>query len=473
MEDYTNLDRYQDILGQLPMLQVYAHVLYFFPTPSCSRQELVDTLSAAITKVRQAVPWMGARVVNTGRIPGRSSGLYRVVACEPPSPPIVVKDVQSQAPSYSAFAARSAPLSMIDASLFTPVPGFPTQFEDSDEDPAHVVRLQVSFIAGGVVLDFVTHHNMVDAGGHFGFVRLMAMALRGEEFPAALLKEVNRDRRPGILFPLLGPDEPMLDHSHHRRRPITAADPLVQTAKAARTHIFRFTGDKLRQLKELASQAEGFDRTVPYITTDDALSAFCWQRVLRARLRLHTRSDSRSISGETPSRFSRTVDGRRALGLSPDYMGDVIHNIATTLPVATVASAPLSTLACALRSRILAANANNSSGYHIRSFATFIANEPDKSTITYGGEFNPVTDFSVSSILARRGEMFVDFGVLGRPGFVRRPPSVTFVGVGVFFPSSGDLGNGEGCDASIGLTDEEFGILEEDEVWRGVVRYIG
>src|SRR6476620_6077032 len=29
--DWQDLDRYQDVLGQLPMLQVYAHILYLFP----------------------------------------------------------------------------------------------------------------------------------------------------------------------------------------------------------------------------------------------------------------------------------------------------------------------------------------------------------------------------------------------------------------------------------------------------------
>ncbi|RDW78597.1 uncharacterized protein DSM5745_05449 [Aspergillus mulundensis] len=84
--EYADLNRYQDILGQLPMLQVYSHVLYFFPLPESSVpcQAIVDAFSAAIINVRKKVPCMGARVI----------------AWPPPNPQLVVKDLQDQAPFW-------------------------------------------------------------------------------------------------------------------------------------------------------------------------------------------------------------------------------------------------------------------------------------------------------------------------------------------------------------------------------------
>ncbi|KAL4909263.1 hypothetical protein BDW74DRAFT_174467 [Aspergillus multicolor] len=419
--EYADLNRYQDILDQLPMLQ-----------------EVIEAFSAAITKVRQKVPWMGARVVNIGKRSG-NSGLARVIAWPAPNPPIVVKDLQDQVPSFSAFVACKAPLSMIDSDLFTPVPGFPQPFHDSDKNPAHTILVQVNFVKGGVV-NFSIHHHMADAGGHFGLVQMIAMVMRGEEIPVDLLKDVNADRR--TLFPLLGKTSPC--------------------STTAATHIFHFTADKLKQLKALASQKEGFDPAVPYITTDDALCALCWQRLLAVRQQLHPDS----MTPSTISCCARSADGRRILGISPNYMGDVIHNIGTEISIAGITDSPLSSVACRLRTRV---NESNNDTYHIRSFATLIANEPDKSTITYGGDFNPTVDFATSSIVARSASLFPDFGrTLGKPLFVRRPSTTPFPGVGVFLPTEDG-----GIDVFFGLVQDEFEVLRKDEAWNRFAEYIG
>jgi trichothecene 3-O-acetyltransferase len=454
-KNYQDLDRYQDVLGQLPMLQVYAHILYLFPMPeTVTREEIIRELEKAITMVREKVPWMGARVINVGKKPG-NSGLYRVIQCPPPKKGIEVKDRSSTLPSYAQIKERKAPISMLDSKLLTPVPAFPELFEDSEEDPAYVVRLQASFIEGGVILDFVKQHNMADAGGHFGFVRLMSMAMRGEAFPDSLLEQVNRDRRD--LFQLLGPDEPMLDHSHHRRPHVSASTPIVKS-DPARYHIFRFTKSKMNQLKELASQREGFHPDVSYISTDDALSAFCWKRFTTARMHRLQKPD-------IISRFSRAIDARKTLGISADYMGDLIHNVTTWLSFKDLNEAPLSTIASHMRKQLNKTN----NAYNVRSFATFIAREPDKSTITYGGQFNFDTDVGCSSVL-RRTDLFPVFGNLGRPDFIRRPtfPDAPFPGLLIFFP--GNV-NGD-CDALTCLADKDFDALNVDPEWNQYVEYI-
>ena len=454
MQNYHDLDRYQDILGQLPMLQVYSHILYLFPMPEgVSKEQIVHKLETVVTKVREEVPWMGARVINVGSKPG-DSGLYKVISVPRPENIIDVRDLSNVLPTYAEFKERKVPVSQIDPDLLTPVPGFPEKAIDSDENPAHVVRLQVSFVQGGLIIDFCIEHNMADAGGHFGLVGLIAMTMRGEEFPKPLLEQINLDRR--NLFALLGPDEPTLDHSHHKRPSITASDPLARP-EPARYHILRFTADKLAKLKDMASQPEGFDSDVPFISTDDALSAFLWQRLTMVR--------SQRFPPETRSRLSRAIDGRKALQIPPGYMGDVIHNVTTFMTFGEITGSPLSTVASRLRKRLNECNTT----YHVRSFATFVAREPDKSTITYTGQFNPETDIGCSSVRGRASHLFPDFGVLGRPDFIRRPPSVPFRSVLVFIP-----GNLDGdCDASVCLADSDLASLEQDPVWNEHVEYIG
>ncbi|EED22682.1 trichothecene 3-O-acetyltransferase, putative [Talaromyces stipitatus ATCC 10500] len=446
-QDWQDLDRYQDVLGQLPMLQVYAHILYLFPLPeNVRRKAVLSDLSRAVASVRKAVPWMGAKVINEGRSE-TSSGLYKVT-----------EDLAGDetCPSYEELKKRKAPISLLDARKFTSVPGFPIRFEDSEKDPSRVLRLNATFIKGGLVIDFLIHHNTADAGGHFGSIKMIAMAMRGEKFPARLLEQANLDRR--NLFPLLGPHEPMMDHSSHVRTPITSAAPLVTSdPNSAKYHVIRFSAEKLNMLKDIAS--ENLDRDVPFISTDDALSAHCWKHFTLAR--------AHKFGPQTKSRFARAVDGRSALGISKDYMGDVIHNVSTFLTFEQLTTWPLSRIASHLRRHL---NAKNTA-YDIRSFATFIANTPDKSTITYGGQFNPDTDVGCSSVRGLGKVLFPSFGILGQPEFVRRPkPGVAFPGLLVFFPGSpsGD------CDVWVCLAEDEIKTLtENDREWRKWAEYIG
>jgi hypothetical protein len=450
MDEYRDLDRYQDDLGQLPMLQAYSHILYFFPAPPTTpREQIIYDVEAAVTKVRQAVPWMGARVICIGRGAG-SSGVYRAVACTPPVPAIDVKDVPDALPDYSVVRSRRAPLSVIDTKQLTPVPGYPEKFDvDSDESPAHVVRVQLNFTQGGVVMDFAIAHNMADAGGHFGLVKMVAMAMRGEEFPAPLLAAANYDRRRAV--PLLQPNEPSLDHNHHRRSPTT-----IQGVRAspASYHVFRCTVASMAALKDHAGS--GLDQDVPFISTDDAICAFAWQRLITAR--------KNHFPPETKSRFGRQIDGRRLVGLPAAYMGDVIHTVSTWLTFEELTSKPLSYIASHLRRRLNETNTLQ----HLRSFATFIAREPDKAIITYAGQFEPSVDVGCSSIRGLQG-VFPEFGYLGKPEFIRRPPSAPFPSTVVLFP-----GTVEGdCDAVLGLTDAEFEILTRDAEWSKYTEHIG
>ncbi|KAJ2998461.1 hypothetical protein NUW58_g298 [Xylaria curta] len=216
MDNYQNLNRYQDILGQLPMLQTYTQIMYFFPMPQgIPTEKIVRDLSDAVTTVRKAVPWMGSRIVNIGKGPG-TSGEYKSVKCTLPSPAIDVRHLDEVIPKYEDFQKLKAPVSTINSKLLAPVAGFPVPFEDSDDNPAHAVRVQANFIRGGLLVAFAIQHNIADAGGFSGFVNMVAAVMRGETIPPKLLEVANHDRRNAV--PLLQDHEPMLDHSQHLRQ---------------------------------------------------------------------------------------------------------------------------------------------------------------------------------------------------------------------------------------------------------------
>ncbi|KID81980.1 Chloramphenicol acetyltransferase-like domain protein [Metarhizium guizhouense ARSEF 977] len=463
MDNYRDMERYRDnALGQLCMLQAYSHLMYFFPMPeNTTKDQIIRDLTAAVTKIRQAVPWVGCRVINTGRAEG-CSGTYFPVACDLPSPAVDARDLTDDASvsPYHDFQQRRAPVSMINTGRLTSVPGFPVQVNvDADAEPAHVLRVQANFIRGGVLVDFAMQHNMADARGHFGVIRMVAAAMRGESFPTRLLDEACRDRRTAL--PLLGEFETMLDHSHHKRPPVTPNTPLAPPA-AARYHAFRFSRASMEALRQVAGSgsSNGARCQVPEpvaISVDDAICALSWQRLTMAR--------RCQLSDAAPSRFGRQADGRRLIGLSPDYMADVVHTVSAWLTVEQLATMPLSSVAAHLRARLDETN----TAYNLRSFATFVAREPDKSTITYAGTFDPAIDVGCTSTRGMWREAFPNFGLLGVPQFIRRPPSILFPSTLGLFPgtATGD------CDAVACLTDRDFQALMADAEWLKFAEYLG
>ncbi|GKZ25018.1 hypothetical protein AbraIFM66951_001003 [Aspergillus brasiliensis] len=455
--NYADLGRYEDVLGQLPMLQVYTHILLLFSIhEGISRDDIVSDLISAVAMIREKVPWMAGKVINIDKSPG-NSGKYVVVPCPAPDRLIEVKDVSRALPPYQEIQRLKAPNHLLDSGLLAPTTAFPQRFEDSEEDPSRVIRLQANFVDGGVLIDFVTQHNMTDGGGVFGFARLVAQAMRGEKFSDALLEQVNRDRR--NIVPLLRPEEQMLDHSHYLRPPIGNELPMM-FQEPAQWHVIRIVAAKVVDLKTQATPPpEKSDPDVPFITADDAISAFFWKKLTVVR-------HQRRSAPEARSRFSRAMDGRKVMGVSAEYMGDLVHNVATWLTFGELVELPLYAVAHHLRRELNHAN----TAYHVRSFATFVAQQRDKSTITYAGAFNPDTDVGMSS-LSRADVMRHEFGILGRPDFVRRPnfSGNLLPGLLYIFPMrlEGDL------DMLICLTDTDMGILRQDPEWNQVVEYIG
>ncbi|KAI0469713.1 transferase family-domain-containing protein [Xylariaceae sp. FL0804] len=477
--DINDLDRYQDILGQLPMLQTYTQILYFFPNAKdVPSQQIVEDLSDAITTIRKAVPWMGARISNVGKGPG-TSGVYKPVKCALPDPAIDVRHLEDAAPAYEQFRRARAPLSMIDTGLLAPVAGFPSAFEDTEARPAHAVRAQASFVRGGVVVALALQHNVADAGGFRGLVDMVATRMRGKPLPAATLAAANRDRRGAV--PLLPDGEPTLDHTRYVRPPLTADAPLVPPVPA-RYHVFRFTVAAIARLKRIATTSPaaaaaaaadaGPDAAAtpaadgPFVLTDDAVCAFCWQHLLRARWRARGGGGHTLDDDATVLRFGRQIDGRRAAGLPATYMGAMAFTVTCEMAVGELVGAPLAAVAARLRRSLDAANTVRG----LRSFATFVARTADKATITYAGRFDPDADVGSSSVRAHARGLFPDFGPrLGVPEFIRCPPGVPFAGTLVLWP-----GNAAGdCDAIACLTEADFDALRGDPEWNEFVEYIG
>lgn len=451
--------RYQDVLGQYPQLKTYNHgTALFRMSDETSREAVIEELETATAKMISKIPWLADQVVHEGKQPGHS-GTFKLAPWPsdlPPNTLVRVKDCTDILPSRNEILAAQGPARMFDGNVICPVPGFPMTYDEAKIGPAPAVVMQVNFIKGGVLLTFSNQHNVMDGTGMFQFLALLSTVMRGAEIPPSAVEQGNRDRR--TVVPLLGPDEPIRDHSHLRAPPPSQAPqspPPMPKSPASWAYV-RFLKKSVPKIKAMATDPAGFDKSVPFISSNDAVSAFYWQRLAMARV--HNGQDP-----EAKSKFSRAIDARHAMGVSTEYMGQFVYFSATWLTYRELIDLPLSTIASKMRKNLN--DVNNE--WSVRSYATFIAGVPDKMTLAYGGPFNRVTDIGSSSMA--QAAVVLKFGILGVPELIRRPNLAPIPGTLYFYPpeASGDL------NLLVCLNKQELGALNADPEWAPCIEFIG
>jgi hypothetical protein len=284
-------------------------------------------------------------------------------------------------------------------------------------------------------------------GGIDQFLRLLATSLQSGDLPQTAIEINNRDRR--SIFPLLGQDEIKYDHTAMRcpsalDKPLRPPPP--PGPRPAFQH-FRFSATSLGSIAELCN--------TPSI--DDALSAFVWKRLSVVRLHLYDKPDA--VTG-----FSRAVDCRRNLSVPAQYMGQLAAKTFSTITLRQIEGSSLETVAAHLRKDLQKIRDQN----FLRSLATLIDSEPDKSTFNFVQGFNPDTWINASS-WAGVNAYTLEFGLLGKPAVIRRPTSKPVQSLLYFLPQmeQGDI------DVLLCLKDEEIVMLKKDEEWSKYALYIG
>jgi hypothetical protein len=450
--------KYQDVFGQLMFLKTYTQVLLCFPIPErVDLEDITKELERAALKLTETFPWLAGQVINEGSGPG-NSGLFKIVPYEPhaTNAPLRVKDCSKICLTYDEIIQAKAPMSMLDGDVLAPRKGLPLSYDES-KDPAPVMIIQANFITGGLLLSFSGQHNAMDMNGQGQLIRLFAKACRGDAFTEAEVAEGNRDRR--TIIHLLSPDEPLLDHS--MLRPLPSANGPQFPSKVVPTSwaYFHFPTSRLEQLKSLASQSSAQDPLVPWVSTNDALSAFIWQRISSARL-------LRRKQPEATATFARAVSARRCLrpAVPEAYMGHMVSCTFDRLTFQQITTLDLSALASLIRKSL-----NELDDYAVRSLVTLIAREPDKSTVSYGVRLDLDTDLLFSSWADLR-LYETDFGpLLGKPDCVRRQRFVPMESLIYLMPRTeeGDI------DAAICLKDVDMEALKGDREWTAYATFIG
>ena len=306
------------------------------------------------------------------------------------------------------------PFRMLDESLIAPRRTLPHMSEEGL--PARVFLVQASFISGGLLLTFVGQHNTMDMTGQARVIDLLSKACCNESFTSEELSTGNLARY--NLIPFLDDNSYKTD-PHLARQILKPArsqptsddsnDKLTPPSPICVWKYFSFGSDSLASLKSLAEK----DMTSPsgYISTDDALSAFIWQSIMRAR--------SHRLGASTKCTFARAVDVRRYLDIPNSYPG-LIQNMAyTDYELEQLLEEPLGRVASQLRLAVDPKTSNLK--YSSRALATFVNSSPDKSLFSFTASLDTQVDIMLSS-WAKPDLYDLDFNLgLGKPEAVRRP----------------------------------------------------
>ncbi|KAL3479702.1 hypothetical protein BJX99DRAFT_255425, partial [Aspergillus californicus] len=428
---------FQDILGQLPLLKSYTHVLLCFSLPDTERDPVLDALRSATKRLVAAFPFLAGTVIHTDIGEG-NSGTF-TVDFDPDSNNgrinqiLQIKDLASVLPPYSTIRAAHAPPSMLPGSLVAPPrPAFPQRYTDAT---APVLEIQASLVSGGLLLTIAAQHNIIDATGIFYIAHLLSRLMDADAHPNPIphadLLLGNCDRQ--HLTPLLPPGEPLPRELDVFTRPYPK--PLDQeTLSQFSWSLLHFPPESVQAIHaEGNANPADFVDGVKEVSVNDALTAFCWQRLTLVRASLRKPQSSPLSNPPLPpdelekgvekgvekeeetTQLTRATDLRRPMSLTPSYMGHMVRTSNLRLPTAKVLTSSLSHLASLLRQTVSA----HTTSHSIRSYATLLSRTRDKSRILYAGEFNPLTDFSCSSVAH---VAMPRFGAdLGSPDYVRRP----------------------------------------------------
>jgi hypothetical protein len=443
LEDSRDGDekQYPDIMAQFPILDAYTHTGFGFELPlDVDRDAVVSALQNSLDRVVEQIPWLGWQIGQKGGVRTAvpwPQGVAREL--------LIVKYCDDSISPMAQLLAAGVPISKLDGSVLTPWPGLP--LPRGLTGPAPVITLQANFMLGGLFLNMSTHHTVLDGTSFFQLAKLLATVLRGDDISTADLEQANRDR--SRVVDLIPRGQPLKDHSHLRRPPgyqfvFPPSPPTWCYFKMA------VTG-----LSKLAKTVHDPSRPV---TDDDILHAFYWQRLCAVRL-------ARGMPADTVSKMSRAIDGRMALGIPASYMGAHIYTAITRLPLGQVASLPLQQTAQILRRELSQAN----TAWAIRSFATFVAREPDRSVLMYTGTHDGTTDVGASSLWFTNQAAPPSWGpLLGPARFWRRATGAPIPGS--FQPQ---IVEGGAIPILVCLPLEDLEALRRDTLWRQYTRYVG
>ncbi|KAH7074544.1 trichothecene 3-O-acetyltransferase [Paraphoma chrysanthemicola] len=469
------LDMELDLLGAQPALsRLYTQLAFIFRAPEQVQHDtIVSTLTSGLERLAQAFPWVAGQVIHTNHeSDGRPS--YRIRPLEA-APRLIVKDYENDVaiPTLARLEEAQYPMSMLHEDVWASCPTIaslafdPTKPSGSDNEPAPVMLVQLSFINGGLVLCINMQHNVCDMMGQAAVMGWLSRACRDEEFTTNELDVGNADRRTTV--PPTGTsaqdvrddlEDQLLSTTRDLPGSLATTDTPAPVSPLCSWVYYKFTTSSQQRLKDLAT-TELPDDFNKFISTDDALSAFIFKSVVRAR-RYRLPDETRVVS------LARAVDARRYLNVPTDYPGILQNMVYTRHPLADLSDLPLGHIAAGLRRQVDPETSNVAR--RTRSLITFLAEAPENvSKISFTARQNPDADIALSS-WSKVSAYDWDFGLgLGSAVAVRRPGFLPVESLMYIMPKDRD----GSIAVAMCLREGDVERLQEDEEWTRFVEFLG
>ena len=459
-EAVLTLDQPLNVFGQQPGLKLYTQIcLCFKLIDNFEMQEIQFSLWQGMKRLTQAFPWLAGQVVNVGAREGHS-GVFKIVPLEKfprMSSPALIHD--PSAPSYEDLKQANFPFRMLDESVVAPCKTIP----EGGEQIFPIFLLQSTFVKGGLLLTFAGQHQVMDMTGQGHLISLFSKACRNESFTDGEIATGNLMR--ADVIPLL--ENASASNLKSRLefqvvKPVTPAENSPPPPKCSWAY-FVFSPDSLAALKERAT--ESITMLADFLSTDDALSAFIWQSVTRARLP--------RLGSSVDSTFARAVDVRRFLNIPDTYPGLMQNMTYHNVPIHDVVNLPLGDIASQLRSAVDLET--SSLGYKTQALATLLDLSPDKNIANFTATINQSKDLMLSSwakLDCYQLEFFIGTVAyqsrLTKPEAVRRPQFDPVESLVYLMPKKED---GE-IAVGICLRDEDMERLKVDEEFVEFCKYV-
>ena len=454
-----------DIIGQTPFLfKLYTQVCFCFPvTDSSSYSSIINTLTTGLERLTTGFPWIAGGIVNEGSGEG-NTGIFRIKPLEK-IPRLVVKDLRHDRciPTMEALRQAKFPFRMLDESTIAPCWTLPTNPHNSASDSAPVFQLQANFITGGLLLTFVGQHNAMDMVGQVHIIHLLSKACSNGQFTSEELSSGNLDRC-NIIPSLDESSSPRSEPARQSSKPAprrpsrldSSSDPAPSPSSNCIWTYFSFSPSSLFALKSHATKT----MNVPsgYISTDDAVSAFVWKSLTRARLP--------RLSPSVETTVARAVNVRRYLDIPPLYPGMVQHPTYHTYTLQKLVEEPLGVVASQFRSAIDLKT--STLGHDTRVLVRSLSRASDKTTVSFVRALDLSADFMLSSWANLECHEF-DFNLgLGKAEAVRRPQFDPYESLAYLMPRTQE---GE-IALAICLREEDLTRLRADEEFAQYAAYI-
>lgn len=426
-----------DLMGAQPALfKLYTQLAFVYAmSDTSSRSHVVSVLRRGLERLSKSFPWVAGQVVHTDTNPEGTSK-YKIQPLDS-TPKLVEKDYTDNPsiPSFEQLEKARFPMSMMSEDIWAPCPTLsgltydPSGYFSSDDKTAPVMLVQLSFIKGAVVLCINLQHNVCDMMGQAAIMSWLSKACREELFTEREISLGQMDRTK--VVPLLEDDQwshvGVLDNqrmslqgrdekkSEMAEAPAPAPDvkdpePQKLQERPVLGTYFNFSAAGLKTLKSLATQTLPSGRE--YISMDDAISAFIFKSVLRAR---KPRIDEkRSVT------FARAVDARRYLGVDSEYPGILQNMVYTKYQLSNLLDTPLGHIAAAMREQVDPVSSDIA--LRTRALVTYLSKSPENALdVNFTASLKTDADIMLSSWAKVRAYDW-DFGFgLGQPEAVRRP----------------------------------------------------